>query len=253
MEKEMMGLRPGGLALTEECIRLAHLKKGQTLLDIGCGTGESIAFIEKEFALDCIGIDQSKALISYGLSQNPGLQLKEGDGGFLEFASYSFHGVLMECTLSLMRNPLEALHESYCVLKKGGKIMITDLYLKNPDIDQVYQMLRTAEEAKVKQHNHEPGKCEEEHGEPPSDCMIHGAFVKELLLEKVKDAGFSLKVFEDKSEVLKSFMATAIMNQGSIENYWKAVLPEGSENTFVCNTAMQKGVGYFLLIAEKEA
>ena len=59
--------------------------------------------------------------IEEGSKANPDLDIRLGDGEFLDdFSSKTFDGVFMECVLSVINMPDEALHEAYCVLKKAA-------------------------------------------------------------------------------------------------------------------------------------
>jgi SAM-dependent methyltransferase len=100
------------------------------------------------------------------LARNPKLDIKFGDGEFLDdYPSYSFNGVMMECVLSLINLPDEALHEVYCVLKKGGKLFISDLYIKNPKPEFLQALAR---EAEIQQQTpHSEGDCSSHNH---SDC-----------------------------------------------------------------------------------
>ncbi len=139
--QEMAGgvLRPGGYRITEEGMRLAGISENAMILDVGCGLGSTLAHLEKVFDIRGIGIDVSKAILVRGRNLHPELDLREGAGEELEFQSLSFDGVLMECTLSLFRNQPEALHEAYCVLKHGGKLIVSDFYLRDPDDSLILQ------------------------------------------------------------------------------------------------------------------
>lgn len=156
----MSCFKPSEFRITDEAIKKWKLKKGSSVLDIGCGQGETVEYLGKEYGFKATGIDFSKEMIARGLARSPKLKIQFGDGEFLEdFSSYSFDGVMMECSLSLIYLPDEALHEAYCVLKKGGKLFISDLYIKNPTSEFLKE---TAEEAEIK--SKQPGSCGGDHG-----------------------------------------------------------------------------------------
>ena len=130
--------RPGGRALTDRGLALAGLRSGSRILDIGCGEGDTVAYLKEVQGMDAEGIDMNLAKISAAKEQHPGIDVKFGDGEFLDdYMSYTFDGILMESCLSLINMPDEALHEARCVLKKGGKLIISDFYEKDPDRDQM--------------------------------------------------------------------------------------------------------------------
>jgi arsenite methyltransferase len=231
-------LRPGGIEITEEAIKLCNFPKEAKLLDIGCGKGVSMEFIQNTYGFDIIGIDQSNEIIKQALSRNPKLNIKRGEADFLEdFPSFSFDGVLLECVLSLCKMQEEALHEVYCVLKKGGKLILSDLYLqknKNNCCTQKVDNLDNKEKNDI------------------GRCCLSGAFEKEKLIKMLEDIGFHIVKWIDKTDVLKGFAAKAIMEFGSLEAFWNEVLPQDiDKESFISNTVCNGKPGYFLLIAEK--
>ena len=231
-------VRPGKFEITDKAMELCQLDKGAKVLDVGCGDGTAAEYLQDKYGYQVTGIDLNLAKISEGKERNGKLDLRMGDGGFLdEFPSYSFDCVMMECTLSLINLPDEALHEAYCVLKKGGKLFISDLYMKNPDPKQVQAIKIEAErQAKI------PHK-EEDCGEGQMrfvDFRFEGAFIKEPMIAYLEEVGYQVVAFEDRSDDLDTYVAETILQEGSLDN---------------CVTCAKgkKGIGYFMLVAEKPA
>ena len=231
-------VRPGKFEITDKAMELCQLDKGAKVLDVGCGDGTAAEYLQDKDGYQVTGIDLNLAKISEGKERNGKLDLRMGDGEFLdEFPSYSFDCVMMECTLSLINLPDEALHEAYCVLKKGGKLFISDLYMKNPDPKQVQAIKIEAErQAKI------PHK-EEDCGEGQMrfvDFRFEGAFIKEPMIAYLEEVGYQVVAFEDRSDDLDTYVAETILQEGSLDN---------------CVTCAKgkKGIGYFMLVAEKPA
>jgi len=126
---------PGGIDITKRAFEACDLPTSAKILDIGCGCGDTAAYLAGEYGFSVTGIDNSAEAISQAKGKHPGIEFIEGDGQWLDFASLSFDCVLIECALSLMSHPVEAIHEAYCVLKEGGYIIIHDLYLPNPSAE----------------------------------------------------------------------------------------------------------------------
>ena len=126
----------GGLSVTRRAMELCDFKKGAKILDVGCGYGATVELLHSDYGAEAVGIDLSTDLLEKGKSRNPELNLIFGDGEMLNFSSLTFDGIFIECALSLMDNITEALHEAYCVLKKGGKLIISDFYLKEPGVSE---------------------------------------------------------------------------------------------------------------------
>ena len=223
-------LHPGGLELTEKGVSLCGFQKGMKILDIGCGKGETVNFLSQKFGLDAVGIDQSDLLIAEAQKAYPKLTFKKGDADFLEFPSCSFDGVVMECVLSLCDNREETLHEIWCILNNGGKLILSDLYLRSPE----------KQEKKITQDD-----------EPQVKTCLTGALNSEELRALMAETGFKEIEWIDCSQTIGSITARAIMEYGSLEKFWNEVLPAEVDKNAFSASVMSGKPGYFLLVAEK--
>ena len=262
----MTMIRPGGETLTKYAIEKAQLPPAARVLDIGCGEGDTAAMLTEQFGFETTGIDQSQKLIDKGIARCPLYSpstaasrppdLRRMEAEFLDFESKTFDAVLMECSLSVFRLQEDAAFEAYCVLKNGGKLIITDLYRKNPDPRAVAKMIAEAKEKAAQPKK--DGACGE--NERPSTVMLNGAFVIEELTAMLEEIGFELEHFEDQSPTIANFAAGAIMSHGSLAEYIKATVPEGETPSAYCacsafwgdsEGAPPKDLGYFLMILKK--
>jgi len=237
--------RPGEFRITKKAMDIWDLPRGSAVLDIGCGLGETMEYLEKEYGFQCSGIDLSLERIKEAKNRNPELDVKYGDGEFLdEFSSYSFDGVTMECVLSVINLPDEALHETYCVLKKGGRLFISDLYIKDPDPAFAKALKIEAERQSRKPHNEgECGtECEEDHKNRVCTFRSSGRFLLEPLIRQLEEIGYQKIKWEDCSPELTRYVAEKIMRDGCLEGCLcdEAIHPKDSFKT-----------GYFMLTAEK--
>lgn len=235
---DMALFRPGDFDITDRGIEIAGLEKGSRCLDIGCGEGDTVAHLVEDMGIEAEGIDMNLSMISRAKEKHPGINVKFGDGEFLDdYMSFTFDGVLMECVLSLINIPDEALHEAYCVLKKGGKLIISDLYHKNPDPKQMKAVEIEAE--RLSRIPHKEGDCEDS---PKRfvDFKFEGAFYEAPLKRQLEEIGYEVVAFEDRSRDLDGFIAGYLMDGGKLEDLMTEVKPENS-----------KDIGYFLLVAEK--
>lgn len=229
--------RPGEFHITDRALELASFKEGSRLLDIGCGEGDTVAHLG-ELGMKAEGIDMSLSMISAAKEKHPGIDVKFGDGEFLDdYSSFTFDGVLMECVLSLINIPDEALHEAYCVLKKGGRLIISDLYYKAPDPKQM-EAVRT-EAQRLSRAPRKEGDCQE-HPERLVDFRFEGAFYAEPLKKQLENIGYRVKAFEDRSADLDNFVVQYLMDGGKPEDLMTNVKFSGKQK-----------IGYFLLVAEK--
>lgn len=230
-------LRPGKFDITDKAMEIWNLPEGARVLDVGCGDGTALEYVQDKYGFNMTGIDMSLKAINEGKERNKELDLRLADGEFLDdFSSFTFDGIMMECSLSLINLPDEALHEAYCVMKKGGRLFISDLYIKKPDPKMVKAVaIEAARQAKLP---HQEGDCEKDE-QRFVNFRYEGAFLKEQLIRYMEDeVGFKVKVFEDRSPDLDTYVGEKILQEGSLDT---------------CVTACKgkKGIGYFMLVAEK--
>ena len=243
-------LHPGGLELTDAMIEKCALEKGAKLLDLGCGTGDTAAYIATKYGLDVTAADISDVMLERGKASHPDMTFIKCDGMSLDFPSRTFDGAVMECAFSLMQRQEELLHELYCVLKPGAMIAITDLYMLEPDMERAKKNCIDAQ--KLIYHHREDDECAEEQIYPSPFCL-DGMFVKELLLALLEDIGFEPVGWYDKTQALRNYAAQLLMDHGSIEAAMKSLLPDGVEKCAFCSADIGNNTGYFLLVARKPA
>ena len=125
-------LHPGGLALTAKALDHCSFRVGARVVDVGCGTGVSVDYLRHESGLAAIGIDLSSMPLESGRHCNPDLPLVRGSAEKLPFASASLDGIMAECSLSVIADKDRALAEFNRVLRHGGRIVLTDVYGRDP-------------------------------------------------------------------------------------------------------------------------
>lgn len=129
--EELMGrIRPGGRELTRRGIRLAGLKRGERLLDIGCGSGESLAFLRKDCGIDARGIDSSLEMVQRARQRDPFLPVSLRSDQEEEEGLAAADAVLMECAFSGIADREALLRRIYEKIKPGGRLILSDLYEK---------------------------------------------------------------------------------------------------------------------------
>ncbi len=218
-------LRPGGLQTTKYAVRLAQMKAGQSLLDIGCGCGATTAFLQRQ-GIRAVGIDCSEALLLAGKGQNPGVELRFGKAEQLPFGENAFDVVLMECTLSVFGNPKKAVQEARRVLRPGGKLVCCDLYQRrggNPEKGITLSAVTSSGGIKTKRD----------------------------LCSLFRKQGLLFCTWQDCASIYKSFIATAIMKYGSLPDFLQRVV--GGCQEAACGQALpgKQKLSYYISVWQK--
>ena len=166
----------------------------------------------------------------------------------LDFPSLYFDGALLECSFSLMNRHDELLHELYCILKPGAAFAVTDLYCINPDADRAGEAYYEAKRILNTPRQEDDCKTADS---IPSPYLLDGMFVIDNLIHAIRETGFEITLFRDRTKQLQDYYAQLLFDYGSLDAYWEAVLPKGCRP--FCRVIPGKNCGYFLLAARKEA
>ena len=175
-------LRPGGLGLTRELIRLSGLAPGSSVLDVGCGFGRSAGFLAS-VGYDVTGIDISEKLIKQASERFPEVRFSTADAAKMPFEASRFDAVIFECVLSLI-DTHSALREARRVLRPGGVLLVSDVF------------------SGIDGH-----RAEAKYFLEPSD--FNGQLV---------NLDFEVSAAEDRTGVLRDFYAQLIMSTGSADS-----------------------------------
>jgi len=169
-------LRPGGLALTRELVDLAGFRAGDRVVDVGCGLGASTRLLA-ERGVAAVGVDL--------VAPHGAAAFVVADAARLPFADQSLDGVLAECSLSLVEDRRQTLAEWRRVLRRGGRLGLSDVYSRD--------------------------------GDEGRRIATRGALCADAVA-----AGFHVERFEDRSAVLKAWAARFVFQHGSLDALWGA-------------------------------
>lgn len=115
--------RPGGTELTCHGLDLCAFAPGSKILDVGCGQGASLAVLRHR-GLNGTGLDRECSLAEP-------FPFVRADAQDPPFPDGSFDGILCECVLSLLPDAERALRRFAAVLRPGGKLLLSDLYVRS--------------------------------------------------------------------------------------------------------------------------
>ncbi len=129
-----MNSHPDGRQGTERLLQLGNLPRGARVLDMGAGAGDSF------FVMEELG------LVPYGIDLVPrGERVEKGNFLHCPYPDGSFDGVLSQCAFFVSGNVEKAFTEAGRLLKKGGRLMLSDVcfepwegYIKNGGLRLLY-------------------------------------------------------------------------------------------------------------------
>ena len=111
----MMG-HVGGEKHSRYLMELSFLPKGVRVLDMGAGDGATVRLL------------RDMGYIAKGIDLAPrGDDVTKGDYLHAPFADASFDGIISECSFYMSGDILGALTEAARMLKKGGKLVFSDV------------------------------------------------------------------------------------------------------------------------------
>ena len=213
--------RPGGLELTERAIALARLCPGAKILDLGCGAGDTVRWLCAQ-GFDAIGIDPAPGPHPPGTSEPGPAASILGRAEALPFPDTALHAIVAECSLSLVADRNRALAECARVLMHGGRLMISDLYARQPAAIPAVRSLQ--------------------------DSCAATMFGRSELEASLANAGFLVNIWEDHSRALRECAARFLFEHGSLDGLWGCT----DQSSAATQAAMRAArAGYFLLIATR--
>jgi len=182
--EEQIEAVPAGSNLGLGCgnpIALASLKEGETVLDLGSGAGFDCFLAAKIVGPKgkVIGVDMTEEMLARARANAEqggygNVEFRLGEIEALPIEDNSVDIIISNCVINLVPDKEKAFQEAFRVLKRGGRLMVSDIVLKKKLPDFVKQSI----EAYV-------------------GCVA-GALQKDKYLEVIKSAGFEdVQVIEE--------------------------------------------------------
>jgi ubiquinone/menaquinone biosynthesis C-methylase UbiE len=124
------GSHPGGFALTQSIVADEVIQPFESVLDIGCGTGQTAAFIDHRFKCQVTAIDNHPIMLEKARERfkNSESRVKviEGDAQHLDLEDNSFDLIIAESVITFT-DISKTLHELSRVLKSDGRMIIIEM------------------------------------------------------------------------------------------------------------------------------
>ena len=110
-----------------------HLRPGDTILDLACGTGLNFSHVMKRSGAEgrIVGVDCTRAMLERAGRKATrhgwtGVRLIEGDAAHLPLASASCDAVLCSYAMAIIPDYRGALDEAARVLRPGGRLVLLE-------------------------------------------------------------------------------------------------------------------------------
>lgn len=165
---------------------LGEIKEGDTVLDLGSGAGFDCFLAIKKVGLTgkVIGVDFSEEMIEKARKNTEELNYKNiefrlGDIEDLPVEDNSIDIIISNCAINLAPDKSKVFTESFRVLKKGGKMYVSDIVL----LDDISDEIKTNEELLA-------------------GC-VGGALLKDDYIKIVENAGFKVKILSENKDISK--------------------------------------------------
>lgn len=181
--------RVGGANLGLGCgnpVALAHMKAGDTVLDLGSGAGLDCFLAADKVGASgkVVGVDMTEEMIEVARTnaKNQGyknVEFKLGDIESLPIDDDFADVVISNCVINLAPDKSRVFKEVHRILKKGGRIYLSDIVLLK-----------------------ELTKEQRGNDELVAGC-VGGALLKEDYLKIIKDAGFTVEILSEDKEISK--------------------------------------------------
>ncbi len=167
-------------------IALGMIKKGDIVLDLGSGAGFDAFLAAKKVGDNSkvIGVDMTPEMIKKAQANAKkynykNVEFRLGDIEELPVEDNSVDVIISNCVINLTPNKDKVFKESYRVLKKEGKMFISDIVLLGE---------------LTKEQKNDEGLL--------TGCVA-GALQKEEYLQNIKTAGFKVKILGEDKDISK--------------------------------------------------
>ncbi len=167
-------------------LAFGKIKEGDTVLDLGSGAGIDAILAAKKVGImgKVIGIDMTEEMVKRARANAKknnitNVEFLLGEIENLPLGDNSVDTIITNCVINLSPDKFKTFSEAYRVLKPGGKIYLSDIVL--------------LEELSEDQKNDK---------DLLSGCVA-GALLKEDYLNKIKNAGFKIRILYENKRISK--------------------------------------------------
>lgn len=120
------GAHPGGINLTKEIFKAENINRNSHILDVGCGTGQTAAYLADRYGATVTGLDINPTMVAKAKSRMKKNRLPvkiiQGSIEKIPLPDSHFDFIISESVLSFVNKP-RALKEIFRLLKNGGRFV----------------------------------------------------------------------------------------------------------------------------------
>src|SRR3954463_11062659 len=120
------GAHPGGIQLTKEIFKSEKIPPTTHILDVGCGTGQTAAYLAAQYGAIVTGIDINPVMVEKAKTRMARYQLPveiiQGSIENCPLKDETFDFIISESVLSFVNKP-RSLTEIFRLLKGGGRFI----------------------------------------------------------------------------------------------------------------------------------
>lgn len=148
----MGAAHPGGFPLTKEILENEELDKNSKVLDVGCGTGLTSAYISKTFSSKVIGLDNHPVMIQKAKERIKrsllNVEIINGNAEHLPFSDCTFDFVIVESVTIFTSSIKKSIQEFERVLKPNGVLIDLEMTCEQDLLDGEKEEIKNAYEIK---------------------------------------------------------------------------------------------------------
>ena len=207
--------RPGGTALTlrglELCRSLCGLVPGGLVLDMGCGCGATLGLL-RQAGYGVLGLDRQVQPQAVSAAGEACGRIIRADMARLPLAAGSVDGLVCECVLSLLADPLDVLRQCLRALRPGGVLLFSDLTRRDAEASAMPARVHGLEKNSATSAGAQPEGADPGFSAAQgtgASCM-EGARPAALWERYLKQAGFQIATYEDHSRALVELAARMV-------------------------------------------
>lgn len=128
------GAHPGGLQLTKSILARENIDQGTLILDVGCGTGQTSAYIAEKYRCSVTSLDSNNTMLEKAkqrfLSLNLAINVMHGSVESLPFSDGLFDFILSE-SVTAFTDVFLTILEFKRVLKPNGILLAIEMVLED--------------------------------------------------------------------------------------------------------------------------